>query len=297
MEEVIFTGYESNFAIRLRNLMNEFGTTQKNLADYTGITRQAIAQYMEGSVQPNVERLYKIAKYFNVSADYLLGITDQRTSDIDEQKIHEITGLSCEAIDKLKRFNKYLPGILIPTLNELIEYENNPEFLALSCNSRYKSCLSSDAEVRTELHDILKASKDLLSFSNHHIEGPLLLIEEYFNGIVDKKSYLNIKIEDTSTSEISTQRIIDTVFFDIIKDSLAEIRNQNERKGVKASIRQKTYAETQEEVHHSLLLDQIPFDEIVDLFENEFKAALIAKGVDDLELDKIIEEVTKEQEE
>ncbi|WP_373482877.1 helix-turn-helix domain-containing protein [Acetobacterium sp.] len=296
MEEVIFTGYESNFAMRLRDLMNEFGTTQKNLAEITKITRQAIAQYMEGSVQPNVERLYKIAKYFHVSADYLLGITDQRTSNIDDQKIHEITGLSCEAIDKLKRFNSYLPGILIPTLNELIEYEDNPECLALSYNSRYRSCLSSDTEVRTELHNILKSSKDLLSFSNGHIEGPLLLIEEYFNGIVDKKSYLDIKIEDTSVSEISTQRIIDTVFFDTIKDSLAEMRNQNERKGVKASIRQKTYAETLEEMNRSLLFDQIHLDEIVDSFENEFKTALIAEGVDDLELDKIIEELTKEEE-
>lgn len=94
MNDVKFTGYDSVFATRLRELMSGNGTTQKDLAGVTGITRQAISQYMDGSVQPNIEKLYKISEFFEVSADYLLGLSDVKSFDIDIKAISEKTGLS-----------------------------------------------------------------------------------------------------------------------------------------------------------------------------------------------------------
>lgn len=90
------------FAERLALLMKERGSTQKDLASATGITRQAISQYMDGSVQPNIEKLYMICQFFNVSADYMLGLeTDgAKLTQYLMGKINEL-GRKIEAIKEL----------------------------------------------------------------------------------------------------------------------------------------------------------------------------------------------------
>lgn len=95
-------GYNGAFATRLRELMKRKKATQQDVAAAVGTTRQAISQYADGSVQPNIEKLYKIAEYFNVSADYLLGMSDVMKSNPDDQVINKMLGLSEEAIDALK---------------------------------------------------------------------------------------------------------------------------------------------------------------------------------------------------
>lgn len=74
-----FLGENSVFAKRLTELMKNNGITQQKLAAAIGTTRQAVAQYMDGIVLPNIDKLYKIAIAFNVSADYLLGISNSQT--------------------------------------------------------------------------------------------------------------------------------------------------------------------------------------------------------------------------
>lgn len=100
-----FKGYNGIFATRLRGLMSEGidgkKTTQQDLAVATGYTRQAISQYMDGSVIPNAEKLAVISKFFNVSADYLLGLSPNPTTDPEVKAICNYTGLSGEAVEAL----------------------------------------------------------------------------------------------------------------------------------------------------------------------------------------------------
>lgn len=62
-----------NFPTRIRELRKERRLAQKSIADYLGITRQAIAAYENNKREPGYETLCKLADYFNVSTDYLLG--------------------------------------------------------------------------------------------------------------------------------------------------------------------------------------------------------------------------------
>lgn len=57
----------------LLKLRKEKGVTQKDLAEYLQISRQAYANYEAGNRNPDFETLIKISEYFNVSVDYLLG--------------------------------------------------------------------------------------------------------------------------------------------------------------------------------------------------------------------------------
>ena len=50
--------------------------TQRQLADYLQIAQPSYIRYENGSSEPNLENLVKLADYFDVSVDYLLGRTE-----------------------------------------------------------------------------------------------------------------------------------------------------------------------------------------------------------------------------
>lgn len=95
--------YYSPFAVRLRELMAEGPTTQDQLANATGKTRQTISQYVNGISEPGYDTLVKIADYYNVSVDYFLGRTN------DPARIPcaaDELGLSKETIDAIKYYSE-----------------------------------------------------------------------------------------------------------------------------------------------------------------------------------------------
>ena len=57
---------------RLRALREERGLYFQNVADYLGITRQAYMKYESGETK-NPRQIEKLARFFNVTTDYLLG--------------------------------------------------------------------------------------------------------------------------------------------------------------------------------------------------------------------------------
>lgn len=66
-------------AKRLRGLREEKGLTQKDLAQTLGLnSKSTITNYEQNTRDPDYETLIKIAKFFEVSIDYLLGLTDKR---------------------------------------------------------------------------------------------------------------------------------------------------------------------------------------------------------------------------
>ena len=64
------------FAERLRELRTEKGLSQRGLAKETSLSPSAIKKWEDESRVPNAEAVVTLAKYFSVSADYLLGLID-----------------------------------------------------------------------------------------------------------------------------------------------------------------------------------------------------------------------------
>ncbi len=62
------------FTQRLKELRKERGLTQKQLAEVLETTDDSIFSWEKGRSQPSIETLQKICNYFNVSADYLIGL-------------------------------------------------------------------------------------------------------------------------------------------------------------------------------------------------------------------------------
>ena len=65
--------------MRLKALREDSDIPQKELADYLNIKQNTYSQYENGQRQLPIDILKKLAEYFNVSTDYILGITDIKT--------------------------------------------------------------------------------------------------------------------------------------------------------------------------------------------------------------------------
>lgn len=71
------------FSDRLKQLRGD--RTQKEVSDAIGITMVSLSRYETGKRIPDIQMLYKLCVYYNVSSDYLLGI-DNNLSDYENLK-------------------------------------------------------------------------------------------------------------------------------------------------------------------------------------------------------------------
>lgn len=84
---------KNEFAERLRSLMKYKDITQKELANYAQVSRQSMSKYANGETCPNSDQLKAIAEYLNVSADYLLGIANEKvigTMPLDDDQYYAL---------------------------------------------------------------------------------------------------------------------------------------------------------------------------------------------------------------
>ena len=62
--------------VRLKELRKKRGISQLRLATDLNTTQNTISRYETGEREPGITELIKIADYFNVSVDYLIGRTE-----------------------------------------------------------------------------------------------------------------------------------------------------------------------------------------------------------------------------
>lgn len=88
-------------SLRIKQLRKEYGYTQKQLAELTGISHKSIINYENKVTEPNSKSMALLEKLFNVSGAYLRGETDIRDRMIwdDEEIMNE---LQTELISSMK---------------------------------------------------------------------------------------------------------------------------------------------------------------------------------------------------
>lgn len=97
----------ATFAVNLRKLFEDKKATHNELACFikekTGdsITRQAVGQWCNGNSSPNLKTVPVIAEFFGVSSDYLLGMSDVKSTNVDVKTMCEMTGLTDKAVETL----------------------------------------------------------------------------------------------------------------------------------------------------------------------------------------------------
>lgn len=103
------------FHIRLKQLRLDHKLTQSELADVLGLKPTAISNYESQRNEPSFEKLIMLSEYFEVSCDYLLGISDSYLpvgGEVLDKDIVEVFDmyqqLDREYVDELKKFTGYL---------------------------------------------------------------------------------------------------------------------------------------------------------------------------------------------
>lgn len=91
------------FGNRLKELRLKNGLSQSELGLAVGLSRGAISYYEAGDRTPDISVLFELAKYFNVTSDFLIGLSDNSTTDIEIQEISERIGLSDKAIQNMEK--------------------------------------------------------------------------------------------------------------------------------------------------------------------------------------------------
>lgn len=62
---------------RIYELRTAFGWSQVELAKRLGVAKQTASNWENDNIQPSIEMLVRLAKLFNVTTDYLLGLEEE----------------------------------------------------------------------------------------------------------------------------------------------------------------------------------------------------------------------------
>lgn len=62
----------------IRDLREDSDKTQKEVADYLGTTQQVYSRYEKGENEIPLRHIISLCKYYNVSADYILGLSENK---------------------------------------------------------------------------------------------------------------------------------------------------------------------------------------------------------------------------
>lgn len=79
---------------RIRELRTARGISQVELASALDVSKQSISNWENDNIQPSIDMLVKIAAFFSVSTDYLLGL--------DDKDLLDVTGLPQKTLSHLR---------------------------------------------------------------------------------------------------------------------------------------------------------------------------------------------------
>ena len=174
---------------------------QKDLAKELKVTDNTVSYWCSGMRTPNTDQIIQIAKFLNVSTDYLLGFTKNPTTDKDDSFITDCLGLDEKSIKLLKSINGSA-------------FSNAVNFML----SHYRTypLLKNIEECKDELTKAVKKQMPYVQMTP----------EEYKNSYIDFESIENC-YKDSRFAFFETVEIFKEIINDYKKD-LEETYRQND---------------------------------------------------------------------
>ncbi len=79
--------YRETFPSRLKKAREKTGFTQREVSKETNISQSTIAKYETGDLEPDIEKLAILAEFYQVSADWLIGLSREKNCNDNKQAI------------------------------------------------------------------------------------------------------------------------------------------------------------------------------------------------------------------
>lgn len=188
---------------RLKQLRIKNGLKQQELANMFGLSSGTISFYESEQRKPDIDFIVAIAKYFDVSTDYLLGLTnaiDKENIDISkvtglndfsltilEQSLKETNNAAAEVIDTVICGGDFLR--LVNLINDKNEKKPTIDIdWSDICDKKLSDIFDMDIEQRTTILNMLFPMNRFNACELRELE-----IEKYIDSIAKrlKEKYLN----------------------------------------------------------------------------------------------------------
>ncbi len=208
------------FGKRIMTLRESSGKSQEEICSNLGVTQQTLSRYEKGQRQASLDFVVRASRFFNVSADYLLGLSDVSSVNEDIKTACKVTGLSEQAIKQLQYSNllttiEIAPNMYekfkqIDALNYLLEQEYSDLFLS-ELSATFKTC--SPLILTNDINNQDESEKYLSKFTSEEFKE-----WSYIHGIkmVNKAEYAVLHLQNATY-------VLESIFRDLILNSKEEL--------------------------------------------------------------------------
>lgn len=180
----------SGFAARISALRKEKNITQKAAADALGISQALLSHYEKGIRECNLSFIVKVASYYEVTTDYLLGYSDSRYgSDIslDDDELESDSMLKPVTIMRsllyllnkaqetqsgIKYFNDYFSLSIIKYLNSINNKTEYPQGTADFVQNMLESAQNQLVDKPTYLGTVSNHADEIIEERLKNIKMP-----------------------------------------------------------------------------------------------------------------------------
>lgn len=119
---------------RIREIIDKSGLTREAIASGIGMDASTVTKYYNGDRNLTVDAVVRFSKFFNVSADYILGLSRFEIIDETFKLISECTGLNVKSVKELNNnmahkdllndnnYFNYLNEIIVSLIYDVYEY-------------------------------------------------------------------------------------------------------------------------------------------------------------------------------
>ena len=196
---------------RIKHLRIPKKLTQDEVAHALNVKRETVTRWETGARDIKTEITILLSKYFNVSADYLLGLTENTSTNISEIGISNKTGFSTSTVENILDLPIKLKIILDKIINELLKSdllekfeelkENNIKLINLYQTDSIYNKLVEDEELTYNTIDNADELNGKFIFKDEYSKLLLFEIKYIFFDIIRNLSDYNKMIELKKDSE------------------------------------------------------------------------------------------------
>ena len=120
----------------LKELRNKKGISQQQLADVIGTSQQSINKYENHSIEPDIDTLILMAKFFNTSVDYLIGNT-RINRIIENVKPNDLNQDETELIENYRKLDKNRKQSIHIIINNYLNWNSHERVLIYNLYNKY----------------------------------------------------------------------------------------------------------------------------------------------------------------
>ena len=196
---------------RIKHLRISKKLTQDEVAHALNVKRETVTRWETGARDIKTEITILLSKYFNVSADYLLGLTENTSTNISEIGISNKTGFSTLTVENILNLSAEHKIILDKIINELLKSdllekfeelkENNIKLINLYQTDSIYNKLVEDEELTYNTIDNADELNGKFVFKDEYSKLLLFEIKYIFFDIIRNLSEYNKMIELKKDSE------------------------------------------------------------------------------------------------